>query len=172
MNSWLLHAIFAGILVTSVVANERSGDVLSETDNLEPAVIRAAQSHGLVLLRPPTAKEPAGILIFDAPACARPVVISLLSVTLDDEPLVRGVGEPGDVVRYIYLDRSWTVLPNPLAVFFEWKKHKALELFGLTSYVPSAYMLRLAWHPGCDVADAIDWQVVWRRDFLMQPGPD
>jgi hypothetical protein len=164
MNKWLLHMIFAVILVTSVAASERASDVLLKTQNLEAAVIHVAQSHGLKLLGKPTAKELVPTLMFEAPGCAQPLLVSLLSVTLDDEPLVRAVGEPDDVVRYIYLDRSWSVLPNPLAVFFEWKKHKALELFGLTPYVPVPYMLRLARPPGCDIVGRIDWQVVWRRD--------
>ena len=175
MNNWLLHTIFAAILVTSVAAHERVSDVLSETDNREPAVIRGepavirtAQSSGLTLLKKPSVKEePDRTLVFDAPACARPLLISLLSVTFEDEPLVRVFGESGDVVRYVYLDRSWSVLPNPHEVFFEWKKHKVLELFGLTPYVPSPFMLRLAWPPGCEIAKAIDWQIVWRRDHLM-----
>jgi hypothetical protein len=80
------------------------------------------------------------------------------------------VGEPGDLVRFVYLDRSWSVLPDRLTVFFKWKKHKALELFGLTPYVPLPYMLRIAWSPGCEIVDAIDWQAVWRRDYLLSPG--
>ena len=167
MNNRLLHTIFGVLLVTSIGAHERVSDVLSEPDNLERAVIRAAQSHGFTLLERPNAEGPSRKLVFEAPACARPLLISLLSVTFDEESLVRLVGEPGDVVRYVYLDRSWRVLPNRLAVFFEWKKHKVLELFGLTPYVPFPFMLRLAWFPGCELANAIDWQIVWRRDALM-----
>lgn len=167
MNNWVRHTIFAVILVTSVAAHERVNDVLSETDSLEPAIIRAAQSHGLTLLEKSTANEPGRTLVFGVPACARPLLISLLSVTFDDEPLVRAVGEPGDVVRYVYLDSSWSVLPNPLAVFFEWKKHKVLELFGLTRYVPFPFLLRLAWPPRCEIGNAIDWQIVWRSDHIM-----
>jgi hypothetical protein len=163
MNSWLLHTIFAAILVTSVASNERASDVLSETKEIEPAVIRAAQSHGFKLLGKPNTEEPVRTLSFDAPACDRPVLITLLSITFAEEPLIRQVGEPGDMVRYVYLDRTWDV-PNPLAVFFEWKKHKALALFGKTPYVPSAYVLRLAFPAGCEVAGAIDWRAVWSRD--------
>lgn len=178
MNDWLLHAAFAAILVASVVANGRARGVASETVGgasasvkIEPAIIRAAQSHGWTLLAKPTANEPGRTFSFDTPSCARPVLISVLSVTFDDESLIGGLGEPGDAVRYVYLDRSWSELPNRLAVFFEWKEHKALELLGLTPYVPMPYLLRLAWPRGCEIVDAIDWRVVWTRDYLMQPGP-
>jgi hypothetical protein len=171
MKGWLLHTIFAVILITSVAANGRAGDVLSEAVDIEPAIIRAAQSRGMTLLKKPANTEPDQTLIFDAPACARPVLISLLFVTFDQEPLVREVGEPGDLVRFIYLDHSWSALPNRLTVFLERKKHQALELFGLTPYVPLRYMLRLSWAPGCEIVRSVDWRIVWKRDYLAQPGP-
>ncbi len=113
--------------------------MLTESDNIEPAVIHVARSHGLTLREEmTTAKGPVRALVFDAPGCGQPVVIALLSVTFEEEPILAPVREQRDVVRYVYFDRTWN-LPDRLAVFFEWKKHKALALFGLTQYVPSRF---------------------------------
>jgi hypothetical protein len=140
--------------------------VLRDRDDIAPAVIGVARSHGLKLEEETaTLTGPVRTLAFEAPACGRPVLISLLFVTLEEEPVVRAVGGQSDVVRYVYLDRTWNA-PDRLSVFFEWKKHKALALFGLAQYVSSRYMLRLAWPPGCGVADTIDWRTVWNRDYL------
>jgi hypothetical protein len=170
MKPWLLHIIFAVILVASVANTTRRVDVLAESDDIAPAVIRIARSHGLILSEETMAEAPGSTLVFEAPACARPVLITLLSVTFEEEPLIRRVGGQGDVVRYLYLDRSWNA-PDRLAAFLEWKRHKALGLLNLTQYVPSRYMLRLSAPPSCEIANTIDWRAVWRRDYLMQPNP-
>jgi hypothetical protein len=47
MKAWLLHVVFATILVGSLAAKERTADMLVESGNLEPAVLRVARSHGL-----------------------------------------------------------------------------------------------------------------------------
>jgi hypothetical protein len=165
MKTWLAHTIFGILLVASVAANERTADVLSENDNIEPAVIRVARSHGLTLSEELPVTNAVRTMLFQAPACARPVMISLLSVTFEEEPFIRSIGRQGDVVRYVYLDRIWNV-PDRFAIFFEWKRHKALALLGLTQYASFNKLLRLASPPGCEVANAIDWRIVWSRDYL------
>jgi hypothetical protein len=47
MKPWLLHVVFAIILVGSLAAKERTIDVLVDSGNLEPAPMRVARSQGL-----------------------------------------------------------------------------------------------------------------------------
>lgn len=160
----LLHTIFAGILVTSVVTAGRSADVLSERDDIEPAVMRIARLHGLTLQEEvPAVREPLRTLAFEAPGCEEPLLITFLHVTFEEEPLIRTIEGERSVVSYVYLDHVWNG-PDRLAIFFEWKIHKTLRLLNLTRYVPSRYVLRLASPPSCRLFDTIDWRDVWKRD--------
>src|SRR5690242_6187011 len=95
-----------------------------------------------------------------APAFAQSTTSNIVSLcAFEEELLVRTIDGQDQLVRYIYLDRTWSA-PDPRAVFFEWKKHKALALFGIKKFMPSRYVLRIASPPGCEIAQAIDWQVV------------
>jgi hypothetical protein len=172
MRGLLPHTIFAGILIVSVAMAGRATDVLNENNDIEPAVIRVARSHGLTLRKEETTtKEAVRTLVFEPSGCGSPLSVTLLSVTFEEEPLVQMVRGESDVVRYIYLNHVWTA-PDRLASFFEWKLHKALRLFGLTQYVPSRYMLRVASPPGCRLVDAIDWRIVWKRELAESRDAD
>src|SRR5258708_5315830 len=115
MRGLLPHTIFAGILIASVAMAERTTDVLNENNDIEPAVIRVARSHGLTLRKGETpTKESVRTLVFEAPGCGSPLSVTLLSVTFEEEPLVQMVRGESDVVRYIYLNRIWSV-PHRLA---------------------------------------------------------
>src|SRR5437870_13372085 len=117
----------------------RATSMLMESDSIEPAVIRVAQSHGLARRDDAAvADENFRALKFEVPGCARPILVVLLSVTFEQEPLVRSLRRRGDTLRYIYLDQTWDTL-NRLGVFVEWKKYKMLAGFGLTQYVLSRY---------------------------------
>ena len=170
MRVWSVHCVFAIILVGSLVINMRASSTLIESDNIEPAVIRVAQSHGLARYEDAAiADENFRALRFEVPGCARPILVVLLSVTFEQEPLARSLRRQGDALRYIYVDRTWDA-PNRLAVFFEWKKYKLLAGFGLTQYAPSRYMLLLHSPAGCREAETIDWKDVWRREYPTAAG--
>lgn len=96
MKFWTLHAVFAIILVGSLGARERAGDVLSEGDGLEPAVavIRVARSHGLVFRRYMTiADTDVRALVFESPGCSQPVLAILLSGAFDQDMVSRSPRE-------------------------------------------------------------------------------
>jgi hypothetical protein len=163
MKPRLIHIVFGAILLASIAVDRQAGDVLDQNDDIAPAVIRVAQSHGLTLAEEPLATEQgARRLYFNAPDCGQPVSIAFLSVTMEEEPLMRATGRQSDVVRYAYLDRSWDA-PDRFAAFFIWKEHRALLLLGLTPYVATRYMLRVSSPSGCRSIDNIDWQDVWKR---------
>jgi hypothetical protein len=166
MRAWPLHVVFATILAGSLAAKERAPDVLVRHDNLEPAVTRVARSHGLafqgdVTLPGTTIRA----LVFDAPGCPRPVLVVVLSAVIDLEPVLRFAREQGDVLRYVYIGRSWEK-PDRLAVFTERMKYAALAPFGLTRYVPSQDLLLVESPSRCESAIAVDWRDVWNRDYV------
>jgi hypothetical protein len=172
MRAWPLHVIFATILAGSLAAKERTADVLVRNDNLEPVVTRVARSHGLAFQGDVTLPGSSiRALVFDAPGCVRPVLVVVLSAVIDLEPLLRSAREQGDLLRYIYIGRSWDK-PDRLAVFTERMKYAALAPFGLTRYVPSQDLLLVESPARCQAAIAVDWRDVWNRDYVTAtPAP-
>jgi hypothetical protein len=173
MRVYLVHTVFAVILLGTLLANDRAADMAIESDDIEPAAIRLARSHGLVLRGDaPATDANFRVLTFDAQSCAAPILVVLLSVTFEQEALVRSLlAKQHDVLRYVYLDRSWD-MPDRFAVFVEWKKHRILSALGLTPYVATKNMLLLASPPNCHAADTIDWKVVWDRNYLAAARAD
>jgi hypothetical protein len=166
MKAWPLHVVFAGLLAGSLTANGRAGDVLVRHDNLQPAITRVARAHGLALLDDITlAGTPIRALEFEAPGCAGPVMVAVLTVIIDLEPVLHHAREQGDVLRYVYIERSWDK-PDRLAVFIERMKYTALSMLGLSRYVPSQDLLLVESPSGCAAADAVDWRNVWNRDYV------
>jgi hypothetical protein len=166
MRAWPLHVAFAAILVGSLVVRDRTTDLVVETGNLEAAVIGVARAHGLTF-RKYTTVDGTDIraLVFEAPACARPMAIVLLSATFEQERAARSAGEPGYVLRYVYIEHSWDKADR-LAVFAQRAKYAALAVVGLTPYMPSWHLL-LVYAPGdCKAAFDIDWRLAWNRDYL------
>jgi hypothetical protein len=173
MRGWPLHVVFATILIGSLAAKERgadalteSGNALTESGNIELAILNVARSHGLAFREYTTITgTDVRALVIEAPGCSRPVLIVPLLVTFDQDPIVRSAREPGDVLRYVYIDRTWDK-PDRLAVFAERMKYAVLATFGLTRYEPSWHLLLIKSSTDCKVADAVDWRLVWNRDYL------
>jgi hypothetical protein len=141
MRAWPVRVVFAFILAGSLAAKDRTSDAFVESRSLEPAVIRVAHSGGLAFRQGTTViGTDIRTLAFDAADCSQPVLVTLLSVTFDQEPAVRSAREPGYVLRYVYIDRSWAE-PDRLAIFIERVRYAALALFGLTPFVPSWHLL-------------------------------
>jgi hypothetical protein len=166
MRAWPLHIVFATILVGSLAAKERAADVVVEVDSdaLEAAVTRVAGSHGLAFRERLTFAGNVPALAFEAPGCSRPVLV-VLRVTFDYEPVMQSARDQGDVLRYVYIDRSWEK-PDRLAFFVDRMKYAALATFGLTRYVPSGHLIVVESPPQCQAADVIDWRNVWDRDYV------
>jgi hypothetical protein len=166
MSARLQHAAFAAILVGTLLARERAGDVLQDSPVFQPAVIRVAQSRGLVFSGYQSLTDAEfQVLSFAAPGCAGLVFVDLLPVTFDQETLVRTPPPPGYVRRFVYIGRTWTK-PNRPAILVERARQAALAVLGLTRYVPSWHLLLVDAPVGCQAADRVDWQPVWDRDYL------
>jgi hypothetical protein len=165
VRAWPLHALFATILIGSLAARDQTADVLAASDNLAPAVLSVARSHGLNFNGYTTIHgTDVGAFVFNAPDCSQPILVVLLLVTFDQEPIVRSTREQRYKLRYIYIDRTWEE-PDRLAVFGERIKYALLGTLGLTRYRPSWHLLLVEAPSSCHVADAIDWRNVWDRDY-------
>ena len=166
MRAWPLHVVFATILIGSLAAKERGADALTESGNIELAILKVARSHGLAFREYTTITgTDVRALVIEAPGCSRPVLVVPLLVTFDQDPIVRSAHEQGDVLRYVYIDRTWDK-PDRLAVFVERMKYAALATFGLTRYEPSWHLLLIKSSSDCKVADVIDWRLVLNRDYI------
>jgi hypothetical protein len=166
MRRWPLHAVFAAILLGSLAAKCENTDTLAKSGGFEPAVIRVARAHGLAFRDyAPIGDTDTRALVFEAPGCAGPVLAVLLLVTFDIEPIARSARGPGYVLRYVYIDRSWDKA-DPLAVITQRVKYAALQVFGLSGYVPSPDLLLLESPAECHLATEIDWRMAWSRNYL------
>lgn len=166
MRSWPLHVVFASILVCSLAAKELAADVPVNSADFEPAVRRVAHSQGLAFREYLTLiGTDVRALVFEAPDCPRPVLVVVLSMTLEYEEVLPLPRELEDVLRYIYVDHSWDK-PDRLALYIQRMKYAVLKTFRLTRYVPDLRLLLVESPPQCPAADAIDWRNVWNRDYL------
>jgi hypothetical protein len=168
MRAWPLHVVFTAILFGSLAAKDRTADLFAKSSNLEPTVMHVAKAYGLAFRDYTTIGDTdIRALVFEAPGCARPLLVVLLAVTFDQEPVAQSARRPGYVLRYIYIDRSWDK-PHRLAVVAERAKYAALAVFGLTRYMPSRQLLLVETPADCRLADDIDWQIAWSHDYLAR----
>ena len=169
MRRWPLHAVFGAILVGSLAAKCQTAEPLAKSGSFEPAVIRVARAHGLAFRDYTTIGDTdTRALVFEAPGCARPVLVVLLLVSFDQEPIAQSAREPGYVLLYVYIDRSWGKA-DPLAVVTQRAKYAMLQAFGLSGYVPSWDLLLVEFPAECHLANEIDWRMAWSCNYLAAP---
>jgi hypothetical protein len=163
MRAWPVRIAFAALLVVSLVGKDRTKELFKETPDLEPAVIRVAQAGGLAFRQKTTfAGTDIPVLIFGAANCSLPLLVALLSLTLEEDPTIRSSREPGYALRYVYIEHSWEEPPR-LAVYVERVKYAALAMLDLTRYTPFRQVLLVETPPHCSAAGDVDWQGIWQR---------
>jgi hypothetical protein len=166
MRAWPLHAVFAIMLVGSLAAKQFVADAPVDTADFEPAVIRVARAQGLAFREYSTLTgTDVRALAFEAPGCSRPLLVVVTYEDLAQKPKLDLGGEEGDVLRYVYIDRSWEK-PYRLALYVQRIKYGLLKTFRLTRYDPDARVLLVDAPSRCQIADRIDWRNVWNRDYL------
>lgn len=167
MRVWPVHLVFGTLLAGSLVAQQRTVDMLVEIDpgDLAAAVTRVARSQGLIFRSHATVYGNVSALTFDAPGCSQPVSVAL-QVNFDLAPLVQlSTGKATPVSRYVYIERSWDK-PDRLAFFIYRMKYAVLAAFGLTRYVPGGHLMLIEAPSHCQSAKAVDWSDVWNRDYV------
>ena len=166
MRAWPLHIAFASMLVGSLAAKEFAADAPVDSADFEPAVIRVAGAQGLAFREYATLPGTAiRAMVFEAPGCPRPVLVVVLYEGMDREVIMHLDGDEGDILRYVYIGRSWEK-PNRLVLYVERMKYALLKTFRLTRYDPDPRVLLVESSSRCQVADRIDWRNAWNRDYL------
>jgi hypothetical protein len=166
MRAWPLHIVFASMLVGSLAAKELAADARVDTADFEPAVIRVARAQGLAFREYATLTGTGyRAMAFDAPDCSRQILVAVLEENLDRQAMVDLGGEEGDVLRYVYIDRSWDK-PDRMALYIQRMKYALLKTFRLSRYDPDPRILLVDAPSGCQIADRLDWRNAWNRDYL------
>jgi hypothetical protein len=166
MKTWFAHALFATLLVGSLSARMKTPDALFSKVSLEPAVFWIARLHGLVFREyVPVGDTGHHALAFEAPGCAKPLIVFARELNLVEEPFTQIAPEPDYSRRYVYVDQSWD-RPPQLAARVQQIKYEVLVTFGQTQYLPSRELLELELPLNCPVIEAIDWRMVWSRAYL------
>jgi len=172
MKARIGHALFALVLGGSVFANARPAHPPAGAEQLVAAVINVAGSHDLTFRgRTTLANHLVDALTFDAKGCSEPILVALLLVFAEQTPLLEAQNLEGRTLRFAFYDRRWRK-PSRALIVWKRKEEMALDVFGLTRFVPSEHMLAIAASPGCKAADTIDWQNVWDRQYLASLAPD
>ena len=169
MKARLGHALFALILTGSVLTNARPDDPPAKANQLAAAIIDVARSNNLSFRGQATlANLGLATLAFDAKGCREPISIALLSIDMEQLSWLKALTPENWTLHFIYYDRRWRE-PDRASIFWEQKKQQALAVVGLTSSVPSPYLLGITAPSGCNAADTIDWRQIWDRRFLARP---
>jgi hypothetical protein len=163
---WLIHAVFGTILVCSLTVRVIIPDALVERGSVEPAVLKVAHSNGWAFREHETIADTGRqALIFETPRCSEPLRVILHSLTFEEEPATDVGSGQNYVQRYVYIDHTWNE-PHRLAVWAQRIKYAVLAAFGATEYIPGWHLLEIDMPPNCPAAGAIDWRMVWSRDYL------
>ena len=166
MRAWPLHIVFASMLIGSLAAKEFATDAPVDSADFEPAVIRVARAQGLAFREYATLTgTDIRAMVFEASGCPRPLQVIVLQAGLEREAIVHLDGEDDDVLRYVYIGRSWEKLDR-LVLYVERMKYALLKTFRLTRYDPDPRVLLVESSSRCQVADRIDWRSAWNRDYL------
>jgi hypothetical protein len=159
----LAHAVFAVILIGSLMSRERSAEAPVDDSGLEAAVFRVGRSEGLRFLQyGPNDTGFGRAMAFGAPGCSRPVLATWRPVTFEDEAAAISAPQEGYRRQYVYFDRKWD-RPDRWAVSMQRIKYGLLAVFGQTDYATSDLILQIDAPRDCPAAENMDWRPAWSR---------
>ena len=164
MRVGLQHAVFGVILVVTLAANATTKDVLEDTGNFDPAILRVAESSGLIFLgRASEIDSGLQPLSFEAPSCSSPIRVTVMNITFEQDALTHETS--GYVTRYVYIDQTWDK-PDPTGILLKRTSQALYAMFGQTRYMPSWHLLRIDAPLDCTAAEGVAWSLVWDRAYL------
>jgi hypothetical protein len=159
----LVHAVFAAVLIGSLLSRERSAEAPVDDSGLEAAVLGVARSEGLRFLAYGANDTGFGrAMAFSAPGCSRPVLATWRPATFEDEAAAVSVPQEGYRRNYVYFDREWD-RPDRWAVSMQRIKYGLLAMFGRTDYATSDLILQIDAPRDCPAAQSMDWRPAWSR---------
>ena len=173
MKVWATHAVFAAILVGSLVARERAAETAISTTTFELAVVHVARGHGLRLRehRANSTQIELRTLAFDSPYCTEPILVIVRPVTFEDEAVINSASAQDYSRQYVYMDwKSDT--PRRWALVALRTKYSLLSMLGVTQYYRYAnvFILQVDSPRDCRVAETINWSKAWRREEFYATG--
>jgi len=167
---WVWRAVFATILIATAGIDLYSADRQAGEKYRESVVIRLAESRGLLYRQ--TRSLSNGLLtsiVFEAAGCSRPIQVVPLNLTLETAPLLHLVDEPGDIRRFVYIERD-SPEKEGFRVFLEYAKHTALGMVGLSPYFAYPTLVMATEPPDCRAVESVDWRLIWSRDYTAASG--
>jgi hypothetical protein len=157
-----LRCVFLVMLLAAAADRIRASFEV-EDDRLD-TIINALAQQGLVAskhyLQLP--KDVRDSVEFVAPGCDRVVRVLPASLSLHELPLLEAIVERDYRRHYIYLGHIWDK-PDRFALRMAWLKLRVASGLGRVRYGLPKTMLLVATPPECDVAQKIDWGLVWRQ---------
>jgi hypothetical protein len=166
MRVWAAHAVFATVLVGSLVARARPPEAPIVGASVEPVILSVARSQGLAFREYRASNTGWGrTIVFDAPGCSRPVWVTSRPLTFEDQAAIEVTTEQGYQQQYVFIDRKWNS-PDRWAVSIQRMKYSLLAMFGLTEYAPWAFALQVETPRDCPAAESLDWRPAWSRTYL------
>jgi hypothetical protein len=166
MPRWIIRGLLLVLLVVSV---DPAGILRARARHgadIESAVLYLLAREGMIYRE----TRDDGVLksmLFALPSCAKPLVVVPSPRTFDSNTLLKRVGAPDDVHRFVYLTRV-SEQEARYSFFLEHLKHSALGLIAMTPYQADGMMLLINEPQGCKASPAIDWSLVWRSDYRIE----
>jgi hypothetical protein len=103
----------------------------------------------------------------DIAQCAGTLKIVPLELTVAEEPWLSEVLDPKAAKRFVYLEGTWHDV-NRIGMRLEWLRHRVPAMLGMSRYIAHPWALLLVGPPGCNVAEIVDWRMMWDRRALAQ----
>ena len=157
----VLRVILIGLLLATIAGKVRISADLGG-DNISGRVIKVLNERGIIATT--DVGEAHSVLPsaihFHAPGCDQMVEVVPISINLQEAPLFDKVIRPSYGRQFAYLDRTW-LTEDRLGMRLTWIRNKALSIFGLGRFVTSTKGLLIASPPSCEIAQTIDWSLVW-----------
>jgi hypothetical protein len=171
MNTWVLRAVFVGLLLASFMRSANSQQPADWTEQAPATIIQALSKQGLVVEKiyrlDPRAIPP--VIAFKVTGCESALQVVYLHLSLTEAPFLDSASDPNYARRYIYLGRVWNK-PDVVAMRLAWLKQRLLGLIGQSPFVMERMVLFVSSPPHCDAIERIDWFSVW-KDPNSPPAP-
>ena len=163
MNSHVLRAMLAGLLIATVAAKIWGPRNIAEIDTRAAVVALVTGQGWSAYDDAATSPNHLGKAInFRAPECEAQGQVFPIDLGLQLAPMLNDIIRPGYTRRFVYIGRTW-LSEDRFGMRLEWLKYRVLSIFGLGRYVANETALVIAEPHDCRVADKVVWSAVWER---------
>jgi hypothetical protein len=162
----VVRAVFA-LLVLATVASRLSADPQLQYD-MRAVVTSMLASQGFEpRLSPQGPGNALPSVDIDIARCGGTVKIMPLELTVPEWQWLSEAIDPKAAKRFVYLEGTWHDVDR-IGMRLEWLRHRIPAMFGMGRYVTDSVALLLVGPPGCNLAEIVDWRMMWDRRALAQ----